>query len=92
MRPAQILGFVHGYLAADFTVTFWWWLAASVVAGVLTVPSWPCLFQRHKVVWADQDGEGEEPASEGCDEDRQAQGGKSATAGAKPAGAKRTPK
>lgn len=49
-----MIGFFHGYAAGDFLVTFWWWLAASVVAGVLTVPSWPFLFQRHRVIWADE--------------------------------------
>lgn len=35
-------------------MTFYWWLAASLVAGVLTVPSWGCLFRRHPVSWADE--------------------------------------
>ena len=59
---AQIVGFFHGYAERDFVVTFYWWLGASLLAGVLTIPSWPCLYQRHKVVWADQEEEVEPPA------------------------------
>jgi hypothetical protein len=48
------VGFVHGHIEQRFLVTFYWWLGASLLAGLLTIPSWPCLFQRHPVVWADE--------------------------------------
>ena len=48
------IGFVHGYFARNFMVTFYWWLAGAALAMVLTVPSWACLFRRNGVEWADE--------------------------------------
>jgi hypothetical protein len=51
----QLVGFVHGYILQSFEVTFYYWLAASLLAGVLCVPSWPWLWHRDPVVWADDE-------------------------------------
>ena len=51
----QLVGFVHGYLRQSFEITFYYWLAASVLAGVLCVPSWPWLWNRDPVIWADDE-------------------------------------
>ena len=60
----QVVGFFHGYAAQRFELTFYWWLAASLAAGALSIPSWRCLFRRQGIVWADElaDEEGEEEA------------------------------
>lgn len=50
----SIVGFVHGYVAGRFEVTFYYWLGASLLAALITVPSWPPLFQRHAITWADE--------------------------------------
>ena len=65
---AGAVGFLHGYVEQNFAVTFAYWLVASVIAGLLTVPGWPWLYMRHPVQWlkelppdddADGDGGGE---------------------------------
>jgi hypothetical protein len=49
------VGFVHGYFEQSFMITFYYWLAASVLAGVLCVPAWPWLWHRDPVMWADDE-------------------------------------
>ncbi len=44
-----------GYFEQNFMTTFYWWFGASIVAAVLTIPSWLCLFRRQKIKWADVD-------------------------------------
>ncbi len=46
----SVIGFFHGFYLQSFFVTFKWWLAGAVVAGLVAVPSWP-LFLRDKVQW-----------------------------------------
>lgn len=46
----SVIGFFHGFYLQSFFVTFKWWLAGAVVAGLVAVPSWP-LFLADKVHW-----------------------------------------
>ena len=34
--------------------TFYWWLGASLCAGIITIPSWKCMFRRQKFTWAEE--------------------------------------
>lgn len=47
----SFVGFIHGYFAQDFYITFLYWLAATVTAMVICVPGWPWLWQRNGVQW-----------------------------------------
>lgn len=50
----QVVGFIHGYVEQSFKVTFTYWLIASLVAALLTVPGWTVLYHRHPVKWLDK--------------------------------------
>ena len=56
-------------------VTFYWWLAGALIAAVLTIPSWACLFRRHPVEWADERAEAEEAAAAEAESRAEASGG-----------------
>lgn len=43
-------GFLGGYVANDFDVTFKVWLAGFAVSGVATLVPWPC-YRRQPVKW-----------------------------------------
>ena len=53
--PPQVIGFVHGYLLQSFETTFAYWAVGSLLAAVLCIPSWPWLWHRDPVVWADDE-------------------------------------
>ena len=67
---AAAVGFVHGFLRDSFDVTFYYWLAASLLAGLLTVPGWPWLYRRDPVKWLEA-----LPAAEDADGDDDDEGG-----------------
>lgn len=80
------IGFLHGYFARNFMVTFYWWLAGAALAMVLTVPSWACLFRRNGVEWADEREEREKKeleAKEEAAEANEASGGGGSSGGKK---------
>lgn len=54
-HPPQVIGFVHGYLLQSFETTFAYWAVGSLLAAVLCIPSWPWLWHRDPVVWADDE-------------------------------------
>jgi signal peptidase complex subunit 1 len=44
------VGWVFGYLAQDFKITFTVWLAGLILAMAITVPDWP-IFNRNPTPW-----------------------------------------
>jgi len=54
LLTAAAAGFAHGFATQSFTATFYWWLAASLLAGLLTVPGWPALYRRDAVAWLER--------------------------------------
>ena len=48
---AAAAGFAHGFATQSFAATFYWWLASSLLAGLLAVPGWPVLYRRDPVEW-----------------------------------------
>jgi hypothetical protein len=46
----SVIGFFHGYYLQSFFVAFKWWLVGAVVAGLVSIPSWP-LFLKDVVPW-----------------------------------------
>ena len=77
----SIIGFFHGFYLQSFFVAFKWWLAGSLVAGLVSVPSWPW-YLKDTVRWqplppvpdAAEEGEAEAAAAEGAPaEDQQPQ-------------------
>ena len=63
----SVIGFFHGFYLQSFFVTFKWWLAGAVVAGLVAVPSWP-LYLRDRVQWQPMPpapAQGEEAQGEG---------------------------
>ena len=60
---AAAAGFAHGFASQSFAATFYWWLAASLLAGLLAVPGWPALYRRDPVKWLDRLPTAEEEAA-----------------------------
>ena len=56
-------GFAHGFATQSFAATFYWWLAASLLAGLLTVPGWPALYRRDALSWLERLPTAEEDAA-----------------------------
>jgi hypothetical protein len=54
LLAAAAAGFAHGFATQSFAATFFWWLATSLLAGLLTVPGWPALYRRNTVVWLER--------------------------------------
>ena len=54
LLTAAAAGFAHGFATQSFAATFYWWLAASLLAGLLTVPGWPALYRRDAVAWLER--------------------------------------
>ena len=54
LLAAAAAGFAHGFATQSFAATFYWWLAASLLAGLLTVPGWPALYRRDAVAWLER--------------------------------------
>ncbi len=48
----QLAGFVHGYVAQSFQITFYYWAVSFGVAALLCVPDWP-FFNRNPVKFLD---------------------------------------
>lgn len=51
----QLVGFVVGYFAEDFSVTVKWWAAGMAVACAVSLPDWP-VFRRDPVRWLPAQG------------------------------------
>ena len=47
----SVIGFFHGYFTQSFFTTFKWWLVGSVIAGLVSIPSWPFFLADAKVPW-----------------------------------------
>ncbi len=85
----SVVGFFHGYALQSFLVTFKWWLAGSLLAGLVSIPSWP-IFRRDTVPWqplpADDDEaeaeEGEAAAAAAAEEEERAAAASAAAKGA----------
>jgi uncharacterized membrane protein YgcG len=60
---AAAAGFAHGFATQSFAATFYWWLAASLLAGLLAVPGWPALYRRDPVRWLERLPSAEEEAA-----------------------------
>ena len=54
IAAAGAVGFLHGWAAQSFAISFYYWAAASLVAAVVSVPGWPWLFRRHGVQWLER--------------------------------------
>ena len=65
---AAAAGFAHGFATQSFAATFYWWLAASLLAGLLTVPGWPALYRRDAVAWLERLPTAEEDAADAAEE------------------------
>ena len=63
LLAAAAAGFAHGFATQSFAATFYWWLAASLLAGLLTVPGWPALYRRDAVAWLERLPTAEEDAA-----------------------------
>ncbi len=62
----SVIGFFHGFFLQSFMVTFKWWLVGAVMAGLVSVPSWPW-YLKDTVPWQKLPvaaAEGEEGAAE----------------------------
>ena len=80
---AAAAGFAHGFATQSFAATFYWWLAASLLAGLLTVPGWPALYRRDAVAWLERLPTAEEDdAADAAAEAAEAAAGMGAAAGA----------
>ncbi len=72
----SVIGFFHGYFTQSFFTTFKWWLVGSVIAGLVSIPSWPFFLTDAKVPWQpipedhQVDQEEEEAESEAAVEDK----------------------
>ena len=70
----SVVGFFHGYALQSFLVTFKWWLAGSLLAGLVSIPSWP-IFRRDTVPWqplpADDEAEAEAEEGEAAAEEEE---------------------
>ena len=68
LLAAAAAGFAHGFATQSFAATFYWWLAASLLAGLLTVPGWPALYRRDAVAWLERLPTAEEDAAAAAEE------------------------
>lgn len=73
LLTAAAAGFAHGFATQSFASTFYWWLAASLFAGLLTVPGWPALYRRDAVAWLERLPTAEEDAAADAAEEVEAE-------------------
>jgi hypothetical protein len=73
LLAAAAAGFAHGFATQSFAATFYWWLAASLLAGLLTVPGWPALYRRDAVAWLERLPTAEEDAAADAAEEVEAE-------------------
>jgi len=50
------IGWLYGYYIEDFFMTVKILCAGFVVATVLTIPPWPCLYRRNPLKWVQSQG------------------------------------